>query len=171
MANEGQLHISQEQFVLAEAIEECCHDVNAEGLVTLNIEGDLKVEVFADAIRIGQVVINFINNAIKYASPSKGVQISIEKVNEMVKVSVIDQGPGIQPEKLRYLFDRYYRVDSNGSQYTGLGLGLYICSEIIKKHNGEIGVDSELDKGSTFWFTLPIFNNTALTSPISPLAV
>ncbi|MEP6648261.1 MAG: HAMP domain-containing sensor histidine kinase, partial [Saprospiraceae bacterium] len=52
-------------------------------------------------------------------------------------------------------FDRYYRVDHGGDGYTGLGLGLYICSEIIKKHNGTIGVDSVIGEGSTFWFTLP----------------
>ena len=73
----------------------------------------------------------------------------------MAKISVIDHGPGIAPEMLPYLFDRYFRVDSSGSQYSGLGLGLYICAEIIKKHNGQIGVDSEAGKGSTFWFTLP----------------
>ncbi|MDF2432342.1 MAG: hypothetical protein JWP44_1973, partial [Mucilaginibacter sp.] len=62
------------------------------------------------------------------------------------------------PEKLRFLFDRYYRVDNSGSQYTGLGLGLYICAEIIKVHNGEIGVDSEVGNGTSFWFTLPTYD-------------
>lgn len=116
----------------------------------------MEIKVYADAARIDQVVINFINNAIKYAPESKEIRICIEKVNNMAKVSVIDKGPGIPLEKLRHLFDRYYRADSSGSQYTGLGLGLYISSEIIKKHNGTIGVDSEVGKGSTFWFTLPV---------------
>jgi two-component system CheB/CheR fusion protein len=74
----------------------------------------------------------------------------------MAKVSVTDKGLGIPAEKQRFLFDRYYRVDNRGSQYTGLGLGLYICAEIIKVHHGEIGVISEAGKGSTFWFTLPV---------------
>jgi two-component system CheB/CheR fusion protein len=100
-------------------------------------------------------VVNFVNNAVKYAPQSKEILIKIEKVNDMAKVSVIDRGPGISPEKIPHLFDRYYRVDSNGSQYSGLGLGLYISAEIIKKHSGVIGVDSELGKGSTFWFTFP----------------
>ena len=97
----------------------------------------------------------FVNNAVKYAPHSKEILIRIEKVNNMAKVSVIDKSPGISPEKIPHLFDRYYRVDSSGSQYSGLGLGHYISAEIIKKHSGEIGVDSELGKGSTFWFTLP----------------
>lgn len=68
----------------------------------------------------------------------------------------MDKVPSISPEKLQHLFDRYYRVDSSGSQYSGLGLGLYIFSEIIKKHNEQIGVDSKLGKGRSFWFLLPI---------------
>nr|WP_068891164.1 ATP-binding protein [Pedobacter panaciterrae] len=156
MANQGQLHINQQHFILSDTIKECCHDINAEGLLNIQIEGDMQVEVYADTIRIGQIVSNFINNAIKYAPNSKEIRIYIEKVKDIVKVSVTDSGPGIRPEKLHYLFDRYYRAENTESQYTGLGLGLYICAEIIKKHNGLIGVDSEIDKGSTFWFTLPM---------------
>lgn len=116
----------------------------------------MQVEVYADLIRIGQIVSNFITNAIKYAPESKEIRIFIEKGNDVIKVSVIDNGPGIQPEKLGYVFDRYYRAENTGSQYKGLGLGLYICAEIIKKHNGLIGVESALEKGSTFWFSLPV---------------
>lgn len=155
-ANEGQLHISPKLFVLSKVIDECCQHVRTEGVYKITTKGDMNVEVYADATRIDQVVINFVNNAIKYAPESNEIRISIETINNMVKVSVIDKGPGIPPEKLRYLFDRYYRVDNSGSRYGGLGLGLYICTEIIKQHHGQIGVDSVLGKGSTFWFTLPI---------------
>lgn len=154
--NEGQLHINQKLFIISELINECCHYIRIEDKYTINTEGDMELQVYADAERVNQVVINFINNAIKYAPESKEIQIHIEKVNDMAKVSVIDQGPGIPHEKISHLFERYYRVDSSGMQYSGLGLGLYISAEIIKKHNGKIGVDSELNKGSTFWFTLPL---------------
>lgn len=158
MANQGHLHINKQYFILSETIKECCYDVWEEGIYSVEIEGDMHVEVFADTIRIGQIVSNFINNAIKYAPKSKEIRINIQKVNDTVKVSVIDRGPGIQSEKLGYLFDRYYRAENAESQSIGLGLGLYICAEIIKKHNGLIGVDSELNKGSVFWFTLPMVN-------------
>ncbi len=154
MANQGQMDIRRQCFKLTELIKTCTNDTYTDQEYHITTEGDMQVEVYADIIRIEQIVINFINNAIKYAPESKEITINVEKVAEMVKVSVSDKGKGIQPEKIRYLFDRFYRVE-NSSQYSGLGLGLYICAEIIKKHSGQIGAESELNKGSTFWFTIP----------------
>jgi signal transduction histidine kinase len=105
-ASQGQLHINPRHFALSEVIMERSNDLSAEGVYTIVTEGDLQTEVYADIIRVEQILINFINNAIKYAPESKEIQISIEKENGMVKVSVIDKGPGIPPEKLRYIFDR-----------------------------------------------------------------
>jgi signal transduction histidine kinase len=93
---------------------------------------------------------------VKYAPLSKVIHIKIEKLTGATRISVTDSGPGIPPNKQEYLFDRYFRVDSSGPQYSGLGLGLYINAEIIKRHGGEIGVISDVGKGSTFWFTLPL---------------
>jgi signal transduction histidine kinase len=73
----------------------------------------------------------------------------VQSGNE-VKVCVRDQGPGIAPEKIDHLFERYYQADNQTTSYTGLGLGLYISSEIIKQHSGKIGVNSEEGKGCTF---------------------
>jgi len=154
--NEGQLHLNKTSFTIAEMIADCCQHVRVAGIYNIITKGDKKLMIYADADRIDQVVINFVNNAIKYAPASKDIYAKIEKVNNMAKVSVSDNGPGIPPEKLPYLFDRYYRADSSGLQYSGLGLGLYISAEIIRKHGGKIGVDSDLGKGCTFWFTLPL---------------
>ncbi len=153
---EGQLHLNKTSFTIAQMIADCCQHIRIAGVYSIIADGDKELMIYADADRIDQVVINFVNNSIKYAPGSKEIHISIEKVNNMAKVSVRDNGPGIPPEKLPYLFDRYYRADSSGLQYSGLGLGLYISAEIIKRHNGKIGVDSEIGKGSTFWFTLPL---------------
>jgi two-component system CheB/CheR fusion protein len=154
--NNGQLHLNKSWVLLSEIVEDCCTHVRAEGVHTITTKGDKDLQVFADAQRIDQVIVNFVNNAIKYAPESKEITITFEKVNDKAKVSVIDKGAGIAADKISNLFDRYFRVDEKGSQYSGLGLGLYISSEIIKKHGGEIGADSGLGKGSAFWFTLPL---------------
>ncbi|MGF7039717.1 ATP-binding protein [Mucilaginibacter lappiensis] len=154
--NEGQLHLNKTSFIIADVIADCCQHIRVAGEYTIITKGDKELMAYADADRIEQAVVNFVNNAIKYAPGAKEIHISIEKIKDMVKVSVSDKGQGIPAEKLPYLFDRYYRVDSSGLQYSGLGLGLYISAEIIKRHNGQIGVNSEIGKGSTFWFTLPL---------------
>jgi two-component system sensor histidine kinase VicK len=154
--NNGQLHLNKSRVRLSELIAECCPDVRANGIYTIRTEGDINLDVLIDSLRIDQVLVNLVNNAIKYAPNSKEILISIERLNNMAKVSVTDKGDGIPADKIPHLFDRYFRVDGSGSQYSGLGLGLYICGEIIRKHEGEIGAYSEVGKGSTFWFTLPI---------------
>ena len=154
--NEGQLKLEKKKFNLYTMLSSSCNHIRMEGKYNLTINGDRNVEVFADENRIDQVVINFVNNAVKYASESTEIEILIENRDTEVKISVKDFGKGIDADILPYLFDRYYRADHSGKSYSGLGLGLYICSEIIKKHDGQIGADSIIGKGSAFWFTLPL---------------
>ena len=153
---EGQLHLNKSQFTLAKLVEDCCNHIRLAGNYHIVTEGDLELQVDADATRIDQVIVNFINNAVKYAPDSKIIRVKIERKASNARLSVIDAGPGIPKEKQPHLFDRYFRADITGLQYAGLGLGLYISSEIIKRHGGTIGVTSQLGKGSTFWFTLPV---------------
>lgn len=153
--NEGQLHLKKSWINLESLIRSCCDDTLSNTPFHVIIEGDLSLNVFADEQKIEQVIVNFISNAAKYAPLGKEIHISIHEHENMTKVAVIDNGPGISEDKLPHIFDRFYRVDSAGTQYSGLGLGLYICSEIIYKHGGQIGADSEVGQGSTFWFTLP----------------
>lgn len=151
---DGQLHVNKKNFSLHELLDESFHHIHAEGIYKINIEGaDMQVD--ADPDKIDQVLINLVNNAMKYASASKKINVTLAKTGDMAKVELTDYGPGISPDKIPYLFDRYFRAD-NSDQYSGLGLGLYICAEIIKKHGGEIGVVSTVGEGSTFWFTLPL---------------
>jgi len=153
---EGQLNLKKSWFTLYDLIHACCIDIITNGSFYVNIDGDQKLSIFADEHKIEQVIVNFISNAAKYAPDSKEIKVSFQQTDGKISLAVSDEGPGIPPAKLPYLFDRYYRVESSGTQYSGLGLGLYICSQIIHKHGGDIGADSEVGKGSTFWFTLPV---------------
>lgn len=153
---EGQLKLNRTRFKLATVAEECCLHVRSAGTNQIQITGDHDLEVVADRHRLEQVIVNFVNNAVKYAPDSKTIGIHIERVGQNAKVSVTDRGPGIPKDKLVHLFERFFRVDAQGKTYSGLGLGLYIAAEIIQRHDGRIGVESELGKGSTFWFTLPL---------------
>lgn len=153
---QGQLALHQTRFNLVELIKDCSDHIHIDGNHEIHINGDKELMVYGDYRRIDQVIVNLINNAIKYAPQSRVVDVTITHDAEMATVSVRDYGIGISPEKLPHLFDRYYRVDSLGHQFSGLGLGLYISSDIIGRHGGKIGVDSTVGEGSRFWFTLPL---------------
>ncbi|GGG99825.1 PAS domain-containing sensor histidine kinase [Mucilaginibacter phyllosphaerae] len=154
--NEGQLHLNKSRFNISQLLIQCCSHIRASDKYDLIFDGDTALEVLADEDRIDQVVVNLVNNAVKYAPNSPRIYLSVAMEGDTAKISVTDNGPGILPEKLPHLFNRYYRADYSGIQYSGLGLGLYISSEIVRKHGGKIGADSEVGKGSTFWFTLPL---------------
>jgi signal transduction histidine kinase len=109
-----------------------------------------------DHYRIEQVVINFLTNAIKYSPQGKKVIINSQVADGNIVVSVQDFGIGIAKEHQQKLFERFYRVDNTAMKYDGLGLGLYVASEILQRHNGKFWIESEQDKGSTFFFSLPL---------------
>jgi PAS domain S-box-containing protein len=154
----GQLSLNKRVFKVADIINECCDHVRMVGGHELILTGDINIEIYADREKIEQVVVNLVNNAVKYAPDTDKIVINIIKNGEMAKIAVQDFGDGIPSEKIPHLFERYYRVDSSGLQYSGLGLGLYISAEIIERHGGQIGVKSEAARGSTFWFTVPAKN-------------
>ena len=155
-ASKTELHLNKTRFVVADLLNACCNHVRIAGKHNLVVQGDMHLQVNADEHGIDQVIVNLVNNAVKYAPDSKDIFLIVDKEGDMAKISVKDTGPGIPPEKVPHLFDRYYRAEPSGFQNSGLGLGLYICSEIVRRHGGSIGAESELGKGSTFWFTLPL---------------
>lgn len=115
--------------------------------------------VLADADRIGQVLANYLTNALKYSASDKPVVVTLRREDGSARVEVRDRGPGLSAEQRRRLFERFYRVpgvDVVSGSGVGLGLGLYISKTIIEQHDGSVGVQSAPGKGSTFWFSLPL---------------
>jgi signal transduction histidine kinase len=115
------------------------------------------VNVVADRDKISSVVSNLLSNAVKYSPKGKSITITSEIQQETAIVSVKDEGMGIQSQDLPRIFDRYYRVEGDDTRHiSGFGIGLYLCAEIIGRHKGEIWAESEVGKGSTFYFSLPL---------------
>lgn len=152
---QGQLVLNKTEFTFLEIVNSCCDSI-AGGFSKIKATGEMDIPIMADYPKIEQVLINLINNSFKYAPNSHEIIINAKREKDFIKISVQDFGPGISPEKLPHLFALYYRADTKGNQYSGLGLGLYICYKIITNHGGLMGVESELGQGSTFTFTLPI---------------
>lgn len=114
-----------------------------------------KLQVQADPTRLAQVFDNLLSNAIKYA-PGSRVMIVLEVEENRAYIKVGDNGPGIAPEHLKNLFDRFFRVPTNNVTVRGTGLGLYICRRIVQAHGGDIVVESVVGKGTTFHIYLPL---------------
>jgi PAS domain S-box-containing protein len=152
----GALGLKKSRFNIAELVEGCCDHVRMQGKHEIKVTGDLDLQIEADKDKIDQVLVNLINNAVKYAPKSIDIVVNIERLQEQAKISVQDFGPGIPAEKIKNLFKRYFQGETDEKHYSGMGLGLYICEGIIKQHEGEIGVETEVNNGSIFWFTLPI---------------
>jgi len=122
---------------------------------TLNIPRDIRDKVFVDVDRIQEVIGNLISNAIKYTDRGF-VRVEMSQHGNVVRLEVIDSGPGISKEEQKILFQKFRRIESNVGKTTGSGLGLYISKLLVEKFNGRIGVISDVGKGSTFWFELPL---------------
>lgn len=125
---------------------------------SMNILLDMKIQgitLLADSTRLAQVFDNLLINASKYA-PGAQVFITLDIVNSNAHVTLRDTGPGISPEHIERLFQRFYRVPGETASIRGTGLGLYICRQLMKAHDGDISVESTIGKGTTFHIYLPL---------------
>jgi PAS domain S-box-containing protein len=154
----GRMVFNEGSFAFDELVTETVEEMQrTTERHTLRIVGKTKKELFGDRERLGQVIVNLISNAIKYSPYTKEIIINSSVEKGMVKLCVQDFGVGIAKDKQDKIFDRFFRVSGPGKEtYPGLGLGLYISSEIIKRMQGKIWVESIEGKGSTFCFYLPL---------------
>jgi PAS domain S-box-containing protein len=162
--NACEVQYNIESFDLNDCIRETVDAVkinNDSHEITCSFESPERL-VTADEEKIGRVLTNLITNAIKYSPDGKAVELATSIDSGYVKVTITDHGIGIAKEKQAHLFERFYRVDNLPKQMPGLGLGLFIASDIIHHHKGAIGVESIPGDGSSFWFTLPLADQQSI---------
>lgn len=154
----GVMNMDITEYNLTESIESVFaryNKLNEQDGYTINFEYGEKVAIRADEYKIFQVIYNLVNNAINYTGESKTVIIRQRILGDVVRIEVIDDGEGIAPEALQYVWNRYYKVDKTHKRaLMGTGLGLSIVKNILELHQAKYGVESELGKGSVFWFEL-----------------
>ena len=159
----GRLQLQFQAVGLHAAIVEISEDLssaaNRKGTKILNLV-DESIYAKADPNRLRQVLSNLIDNSIKYGQTEGSIQISASVNDSMIEVRVADDGPGIPKESHARIFERFFRVDKARSrEQGGTGLGLAIVKHVVQAHGGDVRVESELGKGSTFIFTLPLASN------------
>ncbi|WP_114937907.1 PAS domain-containing sensor histidine kinase [Mucilaginibacter endophyticus] len=158
----SKIHAGRLEYVMAEVNLSELINLTLENAVHLYPEFDFinlsKSEFFIEGNsgRLEQVLVNLINNSVKYSTDNKKIIIKTEQNDKKVRVSVTDFGIGMSAEQIDHIFERFYRVEDKKFMASGLGMGLYISAEIINNHKGSIGVVSELGEGATFYFELPL---------------
>ncbi|WP_207532714.1 chemotaxis protein CheB [Desertivirga arenae] len=155
----GKMELNVARFDIVQMVKETVNEFcsNSSSHTVYFDESAGPVYVQADRPRLEQVVTNFLGNAVKYSPEADKIVVEVKNnSNETVTVSVQDYGIGIPRNKQERVFDRYFRVHESSFKFAGLGLGLFICKDIIERHGGQIGLVSADKEGSTFWFSLPV---------------
>jgi len=156
----GKLIYQKDDVDVDKLIQDTVRDIllSSEKKLEIKIIGKTKKIIKADCYRIGQVLSNLLINAIKYSPGSNLIIVRAKTDKKRVTISVQDFGIGIPKSKINRLFEKFGRLEeeqTDAQGFSNLGLGLYISSEIIKRHKGKIWAESVYNKGSTFYFTLP----------------
>jgi len=152
----GKLNFSKTKVEISFLVRTCIENAGymfPDFKLRLDAEGDFFV--LGNQERLEQVVMNMISNAVKYSPENRNALIKVSADGDMVRIAVTDYGIGMTELQLGKIFDRFYRVDEASVLAGGLGMGLYISEEIVKSHEGEMGVVSNPGKGSTFYVLLP----------------
>ena len=157
----GKMELQYEKISIPTSIEQVkgtLKPIASKKDIKINVEIRTEQDtIIADKNKFKQILYNLISNAVKFTPEGSSVTVEAESMEDFVQIKVIDTGIGICEEDKKTIFDPFIQVDSSHSrQYTGTGLGLPIVEKFVKLHEGEIWIESELNKGSTFTFTLPI---------------
>jgi signal transduction histidine kinase len=163
----GRIDFKQEPFELDRMVTEVVEILRqTTERHVIERTGTTGVELKGDRERTGQVLTNLISNAIKYSPESDRIIVRVGRKSGRVKIEVQDFGVGLAEQDRLHVFERFFRVSGPEHEvYPGIGLGLYLSAEIVRRQGGKIGVESTPGKGSTFWFTLPITAAAAIPRP------
>ncbi len=152
----GYFPLDLSEFNFAEMVKEAIDTIQAlHPTFKILREGDTDFMVVADRYRLIQVITNFLSNSIKYSKDKEEVELIVTHDSESVTVTIKDYGVGIRKDHLPHVFERFFRTEKT-RKIEGIGLGLYLCRRIIRSHKGNVGVESEENKGSVFYFTIPL---------------
>jgi len=153
------LEYASPQALVREAVDIFLIETRDKGVMLLNEVSDELPEVVADSQKIRHVFANLFSNALRFTNPGGSITVRANLEQDSVRFSVQDTGTGIPAEHISHIFEQFYRVPEQDNK-SGIGLGLAIVKEIIRAHGGEVGVESEFGKGSTFNFSLPLMKKT-----------
>jgi PAS domain S-box-containing protein len=154
--NSGNINLETSVFNFDKMVKEAIDTVELlHPSFKINFDGGADVDVCADRYRLIQVINNYIGNAIKYSDKKSTIEIASRLDQNSVIFSVKDEGIGIPKEELPYIFERFYRAEKS-TNIEGIGLGLFLCQQIIKAHKGYVWAESSEGKGSVFYFSIPI---------------
>ena len=153
----GNIELHKELFDFDQMVLETIEAMRgASPTRTIKLTGKVQLKYNGDESHLIQVMTNLLSNAIKYSPSDTPVEVQVSSISDFIKVTVSDKGMGIGADDKAKVFDRFYRVGEVQRHYPGMGIGLYICQQIIVNHGGTIWVESEKGKGSAFNFTLPV---------------
>jgi len=159
----GKLELHKTAFDLGALVEETVQDIRQTASKhAVILHNDFEGKVFADKDRIAQVLVNLLTNAIKYSPDSDSIEVFVDNNKDSAIVKVKDYGIGIDSKDQLRIFERFYRAEGKSEQtFPGFGIGLFIASEIVQRHNGSLSVKSEKGKGSVFTVSIPINSETS----------
>ncbi len=152
----GNMQLETSEFTFEDMVKEAIDTIEVlHPDYTIIVKGRADISVHGDRYRLIQVVTNYLSNGIKYSKGSNQVELNLNHDNNNITVAVKDRGLGISPDQLPHIFNRFFRAEKT-KNLEGVGLGLYLCRQIINAHHGKVWAESEEGVGSTFYFSIPI---------------
>jgi signal transduction histidine kinase len=153
----GNFRMKTEPFDISGVIDNVINALNLPGDFPLTVHNELSknCKAVGNKGQIVQVIRNILDNAIRYVNKKGHITINVNEIDDYIRVEISDTGPGIKPEELKKVFEKFYRIRDEKNRSIGSGLGLSIAAKIIKSQGGQIWVESKYGEGATFYFTIP----------------